>query len=47
MNVFLYEEQLLFHIGNVILIIRYSGRTQKQLAEFVRENFVKRPDFHR
>ncbi|ESO96635.1 hypothetical protein LOTGIDRAFT_143831, partial [Lottia gigantea] len=26
---------------------RYSGRTQKQLQEFVRENIVKRPDFER
>ncbi|ESO00828.1 hypothetical protein HELRODRAFT_112973 [Helobdella robusta] len=26
---------------------RYSGRTQKQLVDYVRENFVKRPNFQR
>ena len=26
---------------------RYSGRTQKQLVEYVRDNYVKRPPFER
>jgi len=26
---------------------RYSGKTQKQMVEFVRENFVKRQTFQR
>ena len=26
---------------------RYSGKTQKQMQEFVRENFVKRQSFQR
>ena len=30
-----------------VYVYRYSGRTQKQLSEFVRENCVKRPPFHR
>ena len=32
-----------FHLG----YSRYSGRTQKQLVEYVRENYVKRPNFER
>ena len=31
----------------IILIFRYSGRTQKQMQDFVRENFVKRQSFQR
>jgi len=30
-----------------VCLCRYSGRTQKQLSEYVRENCVKRPAFHR
>jgi len=31
----------------LILNYRYSGKTQKQMVEFVRENFVKRQTFQR
>ena len=30
-----------------VLLHRYSGRTQKQMQEHVRENFVKRQSFQR
>ena len=44
-----------FHFSNLIeagiwakiLMCRYSGRTQKQMQEHVRENFVKRQSFQR
>ena len=29
------------------LSFRYSGKTQKQMQEYVRENFVKRQSFQR
>ncbi len=29
------------------LFFRYSGKTQTQMQEFVRENFVKRQSFQR
>ena len=32
---------------NLPLPCRYSGRTQKQMQEHVRENFVKRQSFQR
>lgn len=31
----------------VVPIYRYSGKTQKQIIEFVRENYVKRQTFQR
>jgi hypothetical protein len=31
----------------VFLLCRYSGKTQKQIVEFVRENYVKRQTFQR
>jgi len=36
-----------FFIFCGIVICSYTGRTQKQLLEYVRENCVKRPEFHR
>jgi len=30
-----------------LYIIRYSGKTQKQIVEFVRDNYVKRQTFQR
>ena len=32
---------------HIIFDYRYSGRTQKQMQDFVRENFVKRQSFQR
>lgn len=39
----------LFLISFLILVnpYRYSGRTQKQIIDFVRENYVKRQNFQR
>lgn len=37
----------MYKFKNHILNYRYSGKTQKQMVEFVRENFVKRQTFQR
>lgn len=34
-------------INKQLIFYRYSGKTQKQMVEFVRENFVKRQTFQR
>ena len=31
----------------VMMLCRYSGRTQKELVEYVRENYIKREPFER
>ncbi len=34
-------------INTQFRFFRYSGKTQKQMQEYVRENFVKRQSFQR
>ena len=36
-----------FLSGSSISFYSYSGRTQKQIIDFVRENYVKRQNFQR
>lgn len=45
---FLFFSGKLYHNFDFIRCIhRYSGKTQKQIVEFVRENYVKRQAFQR
>jgi hypothetical protein len=37
----------IINFKNLFLLYRYSGKTQKQIVEFVRENYVKRQTFQR
>lgn len=42
------QRHILFTIStNLQLLNRYSGKTQKQIIEFVRDNYVKRQTFQR